>query len=291
MTPLQEPLADALRPTRAATEAAWRERVAQAREQLERQREFAPETGPYPYSGDRFRVDPSRPDDAVVALLRSVAHEDDVWLDIGAGVGRYALPLARFVGRVVALEPEAEALSILQADAETTGIEGIETLRSSWPPSSRELPLVDGVLMAHVGYGVDEMGPFLDAAEALTRRVCVAVMGEGPMAIVPRLLWAAVHGEVRRISPALPELLAVLVARGVLPDIRYFAREPVTRLSVEGLVKIARRQLWVQAGSAKDDALIEAVQAMATERDDGWALEWARTRIGIVSWEPIREIS
>lgn len=282
---------DTLRPTRAATEAAWSDRVAAAREQLDRQREIGAESEPYPYSGDRFRVDPTRRDDAVVAALFALADAGDTWLDIGAGVGRYALPLADVVERVIAIEPSAQALAILQADARQAGLSGIEVRQSQWPLPGRSTARADAALMAHVGYGVDDIGAFLDAAERAARRVCVAVMGEGPMAIMPRLLWAAVHGEKRIITPALPELLSVLMSRGVLPTLSYAPRLPVTRPSVEGLIEIARRQLWLQAGSARDGVLVDAVREMATEQDGRWALEWSTTRIGIAAWGPRPDLS
>lgn len=262
-----------------------------AREQLERQREFEPDSGPYAYSGDRFRVDPGRGDDPILDALLAFTRPRDTWLDIGSGVGRYALPLARHVRRVVALEPEAEALAILEQDAERADIEGIETLVSGWPMDGGTPPRVDGALMAHVGYGVEDIGVFLDAIESAASRVCVAVMGEGPMPIVPRLLWRAVHDEERVVTPALPELISVLSSRGVPPTLAYAPRQPVTRSSPDGLVEIARRQLWVRAGSAKDERLTDAVRAMATQRDGRWALEWSMTRIGIASWEPAGAIS
>ena len=49
---------------------------------------------------------------------------------------------------------------------------------------------------------------------------------------------------------------------------------------------MARRQLWIRSGSAKDDVLREAARGVVTERDGRFAFEWTPTRIGIVSWSP-----
>src|SRR3954447_4942181 len=44
-------------------------------------------------------------DDAVVDVLREPLRPDDTFVDVGAGAGRFALPLAALVREVVAVEP------------------------------------------------------------------------------------------------------------------------------------------------------------------------------------------
>jgi ubiquinone/menaquinone biosynthesis C-methylase UbiE len=83
----------AAHPARAA-EAAWSDRVRANREQVDRVREVPDGADFYARVTSLFRADPHRVDDAVVDLLRTHARPDDTWLDIGAGGGRYALPLA-----------------------------------------------------------------------------------------------------------------------------------------------------------------------------------------------------
>jgi len=122
--------------------------------------------------------------------------------------------------------------------------------------------------------------------EAVTARRCVAIMSEGAMTTVATLLWGPIHDEPRAPLPALPELLAVLIARGRLPEIELVDRRPTSFASREELVQLARRQLWLRPGSAKDRRLIDLVDERATERDGTWALDWAVTRIGIVTWAP-----
>ena len=274
-----------LPPSRAAAKAAWRQRVVAARRQSNDAGEGVLASGPYGYADRRFRMDPRRQDDDVLAALLELAKPTDTWLDIGAGVGRFALPLALRVARVIALEPSAEALGILTDDARAAGIDGVETLEAAWPISGGEPPTADVVLMAHVGYAVEDIGSFLDAAEASARRTCIVVMGERPMSVAPPLLWAHVHGEDRIATPALPELLTVLLSRGSLPSISYGERGPVVRASLEELVGMARRQLRVGPGTAAEDRLVRAVHEVATRRDAGWALDWTSTRIGIAAWQ------
>jgi hypothetical protein len=122
--------------------------------------------------------------------------------------------------------------------------------------------------------------------ERATRRTCVAVLAEGAMTTVATLFWERVHGEVRVPLPALPELLGVLIARGRLPSVALEDRVPAAFDTIDDLVSMARRQLWVRPGSAKDEELLRLVTTRASQRDGRWSLDWGRSRIGVVTWEP-----
>ena len=285
--------ADALRPTAEQALAAWSARVLAEREQVERCREVSDPADYYAPVAGRFRDDPARTGDAVLDALVELAGADDTWLDIGAGGGRYALPLARRVQEVVAIDPSAAMLEVLREDMNEHGIANVRVVEGRWPSvdlsGSTALDpaaCVDVALMAHVGYDIEAIGPFLDAAEAAATRRCVAVLGEGAMTTVASLFWAEVHGEPRIPLPALPELLALLVARGRLPEVRLVDRQPPTFDSFEALLAMARRQLWLAVGSERDDRLVRLLRASAVEQDGRWGVDRVTTRIGIVTWEP-----
>jgi hypothetical protein len=147
-------------------------------------------------------------------------------------------------------------------------------------------PSGDVALMAHVGYDIAEIGPFLDAFEAAATRLCVAAMGESAMTTVATLFWNDIHGEQRVRLPALPEFVTVLYARGRLPSITLIDRAPPTFDSFEDAMAMARRQLWLRAGSAKDQTLERLVRDVLTERDGRLAFDWTPTKIGICWWDP-----
>ena len=279
------PRPDALRPTEDQALAAWAARVEADREQVDRCREVADASDFYAPVASRFRMDPHRHED-VLDILRRHARAEDTWLDIGSGAGRYALPLALEVAKVIAVEPSPAMLEVLADGMREHEIANITTVEARWPTELPGDPGIDVVLMAHVGYDIGAIGPFLEAAEEVARRTCVAVMGEGAMTTVATLFWEPVHGEPRVPLPALPELVALLIARGRLPEVALARRTPPTFDTLDDLLSMARRQLWVRPGSAKDVRLEQLVRARATEREAGWALDWDETRIGVVSWAP-----
>src|SRR5215813_12385434 len=98
-------MTDILRPTAANAIQAWRERVSANREQAERVRQGTPPRDFYAAVASDFRADPRRMNEPALDVLRSLVEAGETWLDIGAGGGRYALPLALSAGRVIAIEP------------------------------------------------------------------------------------------------------------------------------------------------------------------------------------------
>lgn len=286
MTALPRPSEpDALRPTAAQALTAWGDRVRAEREQVNRCREIDDPADFYAPVAERFRHDPRRSGDAVLDRLLALSGSNDTWLDIGAGGGRYALPIALHVGNVIAVDPSNGMLDVLRDGMREHAIDNVEPIKSRWPMDG-DGSSADVSLMAHVGYDIEAIGPFLDAMEGATQRLCVAVLAEGAMTTVATLYWEPVHGEVRIPLPALPEFLAVLMARGRLPSVALEDRVPTAFDSYDDLMLMARRQLWVRPGSAKDDALQRLVGATASQRDGRWSLDWGRARIGVVTWEP-----
>src|SRR5437868_13409163 len=106
-------MTDALRPTAEAALGAWAARVRANREQVEQFREASPSDFYAPVAG-MFRADPRRTDEPALNFLRSLLEPNDVVLDIGAGGGRYALPVALVALEVIALDPSPGMLEVLR---------------------------------------------------------------------------------------------------------------------------------------------------------------------------------
>lgn len=282
---------DALRPSAAEALTAWAHRVRAERDQTDRAREVADPADFYAPTSHRFRFDPEAGLDPVGEVLVDLARPDDTWLDVGAGGGRYALPIARRTRGVIAVDPSPSMLDILREGMAALGIDTVRPVPMRWPPAGWEGdPAVlapfraDVALMAHVGYDIEHMGPFLGALEATAGRLCVAVAGESAMTTVGRLYWERIHGEPRVPLPALPDLLVLLLARGRLPEVRLVGREPPRYADLDELHERARRQLWLRPGSERDLRLRTLLEADAVPRDGALVLPEDQARIGIVTW-------
>lgn len=267
-------------------EGAWAARVRANREQVDRVREvsdgkdfYAPVTG-------LFRADPRRTDEPVLDVLRGMVVPGETWLDIGAGAGRYALPLALSAARVIAVDPSRGMLDALREGMTEHGIVNVDVIEGRWPDLDPR-PSADAALIAHVGYDIEGIGGFLDAMEAAARRLCVAVLMERQPASLADPCWPLVHGEARSPLPALPEFVDLLRARGRDPEVRLMKREARRFASRDELEGFLRRLLWVGESGAKDHRFRAAVQTLAVEDEGGFFLRGvAPMGIGIVTWRP-----
>jgi SAM-dependent methyltransferase len=264
--------------------AAWAARVAADRDQVERCREVADPADFYAPVVSRFRLDPRRTDDDVLALLLVHARPEETWLDIGAGGGRYALPLALHVREVIAVEPSPAMVATLREGAAEAHVDNVRIEQTRWPMSVP--PPADISLIAHVGYDIGDIGPFLDVLEASSRRLCAAVMGQAAMTTVATLFWQEIHGEPRVRLPAMQELLALLLARGRLPEVRWVERVQPLFDSVEEALTMARRQLWLREGSEKDQRLGALAAERVIERDGRFTFDDRGSKIGVATWSP-----
>jgi hypothetical protein len=96
--------------------------------------------------------------------------------------------------------------------------------------------------ISHVGYDIEDIGPFLDQLESHSRRLCVAVLFvEAPTAYFAPL-WEPVHGEPRIVLPGLREFVTLLFARSRTPEVRLLSLPARTYAGIEELHHAARRR-------------------------------------------------
>jgi SAM-dependent methyltransferase len=269
-------------------EATWSGRVRANREQAERLRESTAGDFYAPVSS-LFVADPRRTDEPVLDVLQALARPESTWLDIGAGAGRYALPLALRVKNVIAVEPSAGMRRALRTGIDEHGIENVRVVPGTWPEALAELgplPAADVAFIAHVGYDIEPIGPFLDAMEAAARERCVAVLTDNSPAAVADPFWPVVHGEPRVPLPALPDLIALLAARGRQTEVVRVERSTRSFDSVDALTAFLRRQLFIAEGGEKDVHFRAILPDRIVRRDGAWTLAEGPTgSVGVVTWE------
>jgi CTP:molybdopterin cytidylyltransferase MocA/SAM-dependent methyltransferase len=275
-------------------ESAWASRVIANAEQVDRFREVPDGTDFYAPVTGLFRADPRRTDEPALDALLRLVRPGDTWLDIGAGAGRYALPIALALapsgGRVIALDASPGMLDALLGLQAEHGVTDVEVVETRWPPRDGSLDrfACDVALIAHVSYDIEEIGPFIAAMESVARRLCVAVLMERQPSSIADACWPPVHGEARVPLPALPEFVELLRARGREVTVDMLEREPRRFGSRDELAGFLRRQLWVEPGSAADRRFEEALDAqIVTDPEGRVGLRDQRPLpIGVVTWDP-----
>lgn len=273
--------------------ARWADQVRANRDQVDRVREVPDGQDFYSRVTSLFRADPRRTGEPVLDVLRGLARPDDTWLDIGAGAGRYALPLALTVREVIAVDPSKSMLGVLRDLMAEHDIANIRIVEGRWPLDEDQaarlgaFPVADVSLIAHVGYDIEAIEPFIAAMEAATGRVCIAVLMERTPASVAEPFWPPVHGEARIPLPALPQFVELLRERGRQPSVTAADREARRFESRDELEGFLRRQLWIADGGEKERRFHEELERLVVEDDDGLTLAGvAPLSVGVVTWAP-----
>lgn len=266
----------------------WADRVRGNREQAERLREGGESSDFYAPVAATFKADPRRQGEPELDYLRSLVRPGERWLDIGAGAGRYALPLALQGARVTALDPSPGMLATLREACTEFAVEGIEVVHDRWP--SPAVARHDVAIIAHVGYDIEDIGPFLDAMEQHASRLCVAVLLASAPATAAAPAWPLVHGEARTLLPALPDFLAVLLSRGRLPGVWLGERPNQGYATREQALVFLRQQLFIAPGGSKDGRLDAALPDLVRESGGRFVLNVSPVALGVVTWDPSRAV-
>lgn len=279
-------MTDPLRPSAEEALAEWARRVRADREQVDRFREEPERADFYAPVAAAFKADPRRQDDQVVNALRDLVVPGETWLDIGAGGGRFALPIALLAKEVIAVDASEAMLGILHEAMAEYGVPNVRPIRSRWPMENA--PKSDVALIANVGNDIEQIGPFLDAMEASARRLCVMINLARPPASYAWPLWPAIHGVEREPLPAVPEFLSLLLARQKLFEVRLFPRRPMSFENPEDALPFFRQQLWIREGGEKDRRLRQVLSEVVERGEDGrYVMPWSNSiPVALVTWKP-----
>jgi hypothetical protein len=147
-------------------------------------------------------------------------------------------------------------------------------------------PVADVSLIAHVGYDIEDIEPFVVAMEEATSRLCISVLMERTPASVAEPFWPPVHGEARIPLPAMPQFVELLRERGRQPSVTVAEREPRRFESRDELEGFLRRQLWIADGGEKERRFHEQLERLVVEDDAGVTLAGEPLVLGVVTWTP-----
>ncbi len=263
----------------------WTEMIRAEHAQSDSMRKEAPPSDSWANFAQQFRADPSRTDDALVNYLRRVIRPGQVVMDVGAGGGRLALPLALDAERVIAVEPSPSMCRVLREVAEEFDVKNVEVIESGWLDA--EVPKADVAICVHVLYVIQEIEPFVRKLEENAGQVMAVVYQAPPQSqIYP--LWEPVHGVPRLPLPSLPEFLEVLEELHIEPDVQVVHTERNRGFESLDVAKeqLARR-LYVYDGTPEMERLEALLPQVLEEKDGGFAIRDAiQLEPRVVSWRP-----
>lgn len=223
------------------------------------------------------------------AVIAGLGPERTV-VDIGAGPGRYSLPLARAACRVWAVEPGETMRRYLQEDSGALPVEAVEritVIAGTWPDARAQVPVVEVALASLVIQFCPDAGGFLQAMEAVASRRCVLAIRVGQMDPLAAALWPRFHPERHGPrQPVLADLLQVMEEMGIRPEVR-------THEAVRAYGRYASREeaasrlaAMLHLESATDLARLNAeLTSLLVPAEGGWRSAEPVLE-AVVSWSP-----
>ena len=178
--------------------------------------------GGFAYSNRSVGPVPNRRSCAQQPLRRLVGPDTTV-LDVGGGAGKFALPLATRAKHVTVVEPSADSVEMLRSRAAEIGLTNLTVIQSPWDEA--DAPSADVALCSLVLHHVPDAAPFVSKLqEHATDRVVVVEMMETPGALeIP--FYERVHGSAPTPLPGLPDVLRLLWAMDIHPDVAMLTAE------------------------------------------------------------------
>ncbi len=266
----------------------WQVMIQAEHAQSEQMRVPAPTGDHWQGYAEMFRTDPHRSDDPLLDRLLEEVSPEDTLIDVGAGGGRMALPLALHCRQVVAVEPSPSMARVLAQQAREHGIGNITLIQSTWEEA--EVEPADLTLCCNVLYTIQEIGPFLrKLASHSKKRVLIVLYNTPPQSqIYP--LWQEIHGEERLPLPSLPELEEVLHEVGIAAQIEMLPKQPPRGFdSLEEAMDQLSRRLYLAESSAKKSRLTSILPERLEQIDGTFYIRDAQlVQPALVSWQPSR---
>ena len=264
----------------------WKSMIQTEHAQSDGMRASAPHVDHWRPYARQFQADPRRSDDELVDRLVSQVARNQTIIDVGAGGGRLALPLALHCRHVTAVEPSESMASVLLEQAGEHSIENVTLVQARWEDAQVEP--ADIVLCAHVIYTVTEIEQFVRKLEAHARERVIIVAYDAAPQSQTYPLWKQVHGVERLPLPTLPEFEEVLAQLGISARVDRMTPQPPRGFdSLEQAAGQISSRLYVVGGTPQETKLVEVLREALEEVDGVFKIRGANPLTpALVSWQP-----
>ena len=215
-----------------------------------------------------------------------------VVLDIGSGPGTLALPLARKVKRVTAVEPAEGMVEVLRARSGEQGLSNITVVPKRWEDvdPARDLNGPYSLVIASLSLSMP------DIREAVKKMVSVCsgsihLIWFGDMPLWEALyagFWEEIHGEPYYPGPKADCLLQALFQMGIFPDVRVFPLEKTYQFASPEEASVYFRHRFGLSAGVPLDALRDYLAHVFLPEGSGISL--SRTSCYLhIAWDVARE--
>lgn len=220
--------------------------------------------------------------DFILSLLK--ANPGSTVLDIGAGTGGWAIPMARLAAKVTAIEPSAEMIRVLRENMEEEGVQNVKIIQESWPEA--EFEPHDISLCSHAMYGFPNLPTFVHSMTKTTKNTCLMLIRapshDATMAKAATRIWGQAHD-----SPNFQVAYGAMLQMGIYPHVLMGDPDqwpPWTSASYEDALAEVKRRFALESQSDHDAFLLDLLKSRLTFRDGSYV--WPQeVRSALVYWK------
>ena len=197
-------------------------------------------------------------------------------IDVGAGAGRHAGPLAGRLEWVTAVEPSQGMR------AQIAPRDNMTVIASTWEDAA--VAPADFVICSHVLYGVAEPVSFIEKMNDAARERVFVMMRESELPHPAAVVRKRLLGDEGPRLPRFSELFMVLLEMGIAPDVRFLRYPMTTHYSdMEEAVIDVRALVGEGWDEAKGRAELE--ELLRREGDD-LVYDGGIVLTGVAHWKP-----
>ena len=214
--------------------------------------------------------------DEFVQVLEPYLSPRKTLIDVGAGAGRHAAPLADRLEWVTAVEP-SEGMR-----AQIPARDNMTVVASAWEDA--EVAPADLVICSHVLYGVSDPVPFLTKMNRASRERVFVLMRETELPHPGAEIRRRLLGDSGPRMPRFSDLFMLLVQMGVTPDVRFMSYPVMQRYPDMEEALIDTRAMF---GAGWDEESGRAALEEIVWRDgDEVVYDGGMVRSGVAHWHP-----
>jgi FkbM family methyltransferase len=215
----------------------------------------SPESGPikrYKAYAHRkiFRPDP------LLNFVLEFVNGDTTIIDVGAGDGRWSIPLARKGAKITAIEPDRDMLNILKENVGEARI-SVDIVQTKWEDAAVEKH--DIVVSAHAIYADPDLSSFVRKMEEKAGKACFIAIrlppADGAIAELMNMIYGKIHDSANAVV-AYNALYSMGIYVNVLVEENL---KPWINDSFESAVLRAKHHLHLDSDSRYDGLIRETL--------------------------------
>lgn len=208
-------------------------------------------------------------------------------LDVGAGGGRYAVPLAARAREVIAVEPADPMVPVMREEAERAGVRNLRIVHSDW--QSAQVTPADIVICSHVIYPIADVVPFLRKLDEKAQQVCLLYLNAGQPPWEMHDLWLRFHDEPMRPQPTYIDAYNLLHQLGIYASVEivsFLRRSAFREATFEAAAERFRDTLILDDSAGTTRRLHGVLREVLVETEEGWQMPPRPAQAAIVWWTP-----